>query len=159
MIEILVWRWTKSMIDDAIVDPDGVDADVGLDPPHEMEVFAKNRRLLHQTLGPENAAVRAPDLAVADEAGRDRADPSMQRMTHRTPSRVIVVVGWNLARSENVIETASDEESRKRSCPGEPFLSPSSSFTIWPRANTTTRSHSPASSIPSDDDTTIATPL
>ena len=37
--------------------------------------------------------------------------------------------------------------------------SPSSSFTIWPRANTTTRSHRPASSMPSDDDTTTATPL
>jgi hypothetical protein len=64
---------------DAVVQANLVPAHIGFDPADQMKILSEHRRLLDDSLGPEHAFIAAPFLAIAREARRDGADPSVER--------------------------------------------------------------------------------
>ena len=112
-------RPAETVVHDAIGDPDRILPDAGFNSPNQMQVFAKHGGLLNDALGPKNATVAGPGLAVAGQSGRYRADPPVKRMTHALLAMVIVIVRRRLAGRQNVVEPAGHQEARERSRPGQ----------------------------------------
>ena len=111
------------MIDHAVGELDLIAADIGLDPADEAKVFAKHRRLLHHAFRPQHAAIAVPTLAIAGKPGGDGADTAMKRCRTVFLAGIIIVIGRRLLRAEDMIQAASDQETREGTSPGEPLLS------------------------------------
>src|SRR3569833_2869342 len=87
-----------------------------------MQILAEHRRLLHHALGPEDAAVSLPALAIPCEPRRNCAAAPMQRMLHGLLGRIDIGVGRHLVHEQDAVEPARHQQPRERPRPGEPSL-------------------------------------
>jgi hypothetical protein len=78
MIEKHMRRAGEAVIDDLVGNTDLIAPDIRLDAPQEMQVLAKDCRLLHHAFRPENTAIAIPMLAIAGQTRRNGAHPAMQ---------------------------------------------------------------------------------
>ena len=117
-----VRRAVEAVIDHAVLEQDLVAADLGLDPPDQVQVLAEHRRLLDDALAPERALVAVPDLAVAGEPRRDGRDPAVDRAVDRLAVDVVVVGRVLAVHEQDVVEAAGDDQAGERAQPGQPTL-------------------------------------
>src|SRR3546814_21112173 len=96
MIAIHVRRAVKAVVDDAVVQPDLVAADLCLDAADQVEVLAEHRRLLDAALAPQRAFLTVPALALAAKPPRERPAPAGERDRQRSVSGERVSVGVDL---------------------------------------------------------------
>ena len=122
VVAIHMRRPVEAVIDDAVVQPDLVRADLRFDAADEMQVLAEHRRLLHHAFGPEHAVVAVPALAVAGEPRRDGADAAVDRMADGLAWAVDIVVGRLVVHEQDVVEPAGDEQAGEGAQPGEAAL-------------------------------------
>ena len=85
-------------------------ADPGLDPPPQHQMLAEDRRLQRLALGPENALVALPALAVADQPRRPVREAAVERELLGLLRRVVVLGGRVLGHEQRVVDPARGEE-------------------------------------------------
>src|SRR5262249_27226665 len=109
-------------VDDLVVNDQARLADARLDRPLQQQLLAEDARLQHLALGEEDAVVRVPALAVADETRGTARDAPVQAVALRRFRRVVVLLGRVLGREERVVEAARRQEpAAERAQPAEPF--------------------------------------
>ncbi len=95
---------------DLVVDREPALADARLDPPAQDQVLAEDRRLEDLALGPQDAVVALPTLAVADQAGRQAADPAVEGERLGLAQVGLVEVGGAvLAAQQRVVQAAGHD--------------------------------------------------
>ena len=104
--------------------PHLVAAQIGLDPALQMQDLAEQRCLHHRPLGPEDAALAFPPLAIAGQPRGDGADPAMQPVAHRGAARIVVVPRRHLFGAKRVIQPAGRQKPRERPHPAQTLLAP-----------------------------------
>src|SRR5919106_533311 len=90
VVEVHVRGAVGAHVLDLVVDCEPRLADARLDAPAEEQLLAEDRRLQHLALGPEQALVPFPALAVAGQSGRAVRDPAVQTKSLRLFRRVVV---------------------------------------------------------------------
>ena len=107
--EHVAGRMVADVLDD-VVDGEPALADPRLDAATERQVLAEDRRLKHLALGPQDAVVPIPSLAIPGEPSGQPADPSMEpERLRRADVWLVIVLGRVLARPEGVVETAGHD--------------------------------------------------
>ena len=95
---------------DLVVDREPALTEARLDPPAEEEVLPEDGRLEDLALGPQDALVAVPALAVADEPGGQPADPAVEPIRDLLEDmRLMELLGVVLAGAERVVETAGHD--------------------------------------------------
>ena len=85
-------RAVEAVVDHAVLQQDLIAADLGLDAPDQVQVFAEHGRLLDDALAEQRALVPVPDLTIAGEPCRDGRDAAVDRAVDRLAVGVVVVV-------------------------------------------------------------------
>ena len=122
-------RPVEAVIDDAVVQPDLVAADIRLDAADEMQILAEHRRLLHDAFAPQHAVVAVPGLAIAGQSRRNGADAAVDRMADGLPWAVDIMVGRLVVHEQDMVEAAGHHQPGKGPQPGKP---PSPSYSCRP---------------------------
>lgn len=99
---------------------DLVAAKIHFDAPPQGQLLAKGGGLTHVSLGPKDATISFPTLAVTGQLARNRRDPAVQPVALGQNARVVIGVGGHHFGTADVIKPAGHQKAGETAAPRKP---------------------------------------